>query len=384
MPILLLGHNKRSMDFWQEVYWDNTVEDYAWFLGAVVAALLLQRWVSLLISKIMYLIFKRFDNESVGHSEFERLLNAPLQLIVFLIVFKIGSNHIEFPEAWGLTKPPAFGVILVLEKLYGSILLFAFGFLGFRIVEFLGAIFLARAQKTESKSDDQLVPFLRDILKVFVVLVILLAFMAKIMDVNVAALVAGLGVGGVAIALASKETLENLLGSFTIFLDKPFAVGDMVTIDGITGTVERVGVRSTRIRTLDRSYVTVPNKKLTESNLDNLTLRSQRRGRFMVGLVYSTKAESIKKIVEEIQIYLDQHPETSMDGVVRFYEYGESSLNILVQYFVNTMDWDLYLKIREDINFKIMEIVLRNGSSFAFPSRSLYFENPLNTNQQTS
>ena len=278
------------MDFWQEVYWGNTIEDYAWFLGALVAALLLQKWVSLLISKIIYLIFKRFDNESVGHTEFERLLNAPLQFIVFLIVFKTGSNHIEFPEAWGLVKPPEFGVILVLEKVFSSLLLFAFGFLGFRIVEFLGAIFLARAQQTESKSDDQLVPFLRDILKVFVVIIIVMAFMAKVFDVNITALVAGLGVGGVAIALASKETLENLLGSFTIFLDKPFAVGDMVTIDGITGTVERVGVRSTRIRKLDRSYVTFPNKKLTESNLDNLTLRSQRRGRFMVGLVYSTKA----------------------------------------------------------------------------------------------
>jgi MscS family membrane protein len=241
-------------------------------------------------------------------------------------------------------------------------------------------VFLARAAKTESKTDDQLVPFLRDILKIFVYIILFLAFLSQIFQINIAALVAGLGVGGIAIALASKDSLENLLGSFTIFLDKPFAVGDLVNIDGITGTIERVGIRSTRIRTLDKSYVTVPNKKLTESNLDNLTLRSQRRARFYVGLTYNTHPDQVRAIVQDIRTLLDEHPQTSMDGVAHFYEFGESSLSIMVQYFVNSMDWNVYMLVREEINFQIMDIVHRHGCQFAYPTRSIYLEN--NFNQQ--
>ena len=139
-------------------------------------------------------------------------------------------------------------------------------------VEYLGLRLKFRAEQTESKVDDQLIPFAIEIAKVLVFIFAVVVILANVFEQNVTALAAGLGVGGVAVALASEESLENLLGSFTIFLDKPFQVGDVITIGTITGVVEKVGFRSTRVRTFDRSIV-APNKNLVNAELDNLGLR---------------------------------------------------------------------------------------------------------------
>ena len=153
--------------------------------------------------------------------------------------------------------------------------------------------------------------------------------------------------------MASKESLENLLGSFTIFLDKPFTVGDVVTVGTVTGTIEKVGFRSTRIKTFDRSIVTVPNKKMIDAELDNLGLRSVRRVKFHIGLTYETPADSIKKIVADIQTLIDEHPKTNQEGIVKFQEFGSSSLDILILYFVDSPLWEDLVDVKEDINFKI-------------------------------
>ena len=184
-------------------------------------------------------------------------------------------------------------------------------------------------------------------------------------------------VGGVAVALASKESLENLLGSFTIFFDKPFQVGDVITVGAITGVVEKVGFRSTRVRTFDKSVVTVPNKNLVNAELDNLGLRPVRRVKFNIGLLYNTSVDQIKHIVNDIQKLLDEHPDTTKEGKVRFLEFGDSSLNIMILYFTNGPDWEVMINTQQEINFKIIEIVKKHGSDFAFPTRSIYFENNL-------
>ena len=145
--------------------------------------------------------------------------------------------------------------------------------------------------------DDQLVPFAMEIIKFIVYIFTIFIILGNVLGVNVTALVTGLGIGGLALAMASKESLENLLGSFTIFLDKPFTVGDNVTAGTITGTVEKVGFRSTQIRTFDKSLVTVKNKKMIDAELDNLGMRPVRRVKFDIGLNYETTAEQMKNIV---------------------------------------------------------------------------------------
>jgi MscS family membrane protein len=194
------------------------------------------------------------------------------------------------------------------------------------------------------------------------------------LNVNIAALVTGLGIGGLALAMASKESLENLLGSFTIFFDQPFTVGDIVTVGLITGTVEKVGLRSTQIRTFDKSLVSIPNKKMIDAELDNLGLRPVRRVKFNVGLTYETSIDQIKAIVADIQQVIDLHEKTNDETEVRFQEFGSSSLDIMVLYFVNSPEWEDLIDVKEEINYKIMEIIKKHNSNFAFPSTTVYLQ----------
>jgi MscS family membrane protein len=194
------------------------------------------------------------------------------------------------------------------------------------------------------------------------------------LNVNIAALVTGLGIGGLALAMASKESLENLLGSFTIFFDQPFTVGDIVTVGLITGTVEKVGLRSTQIRTFDKSLVSIPNKKMIDAELDNLGLRPVRRVKFNVGLTYETSIDQIKAIVADIQQMIDLHEKTNDETEVRFQEFGSSSLDIMVLYFVNSPEWEDLIDVKEEINYKIMEIIKKHNSNFAFPSTTVYLQ----------
>jgi MscS family membrane protein len=186
-------------------------------------------------------------------------------------------------------------------------------------------------------------------------------------------LVTSLGIGGLAIALAAKETLENLFASFALMLDRPFTVGDSINVGGTEGTIEKVGFRSTRLRTFDGSMVTVPNRLLTSQSLDNLSERRLRRARFFLRLAYNTPGEQVTDVVKAIQTYIDNHPETNKEqGVVRFDSFAESSLDILVIFFVETPFPREFTRVKEEVNLMILKIIETNGVKFAFPSRDLY------------
>ena len=265
-----------------------------------------------------------------------------------------------------------FGIYL--EKLFNLLLLITIFWTFNRAIDFVGYKLKNKAMETESKVDDQLIPFAIDIAKVLTIVLGSVMILGNVFDVNVTAFVTGLGIGGVAFALASKESLENLLGSFTIFFDKPFTVGDTVTLGGVTGTVEKVGFRSTRIRTFDKSIVTVPNKNIISAELDNLGARPVRRVKFNIGLTYDTSVENIKKIVDDIQKLIDEHPMTNQEGKVRFLEFGPSSLDIMVLYYVDSPDWEALIDAKQKINFDIIDIVNKYKCEFAFPSTSVYIE----------
>ena len=198
--------------------------------------------------------------------------------------------------------------------------------------------------------------------------------LSNVFNVNITALATGLGIGGIAIAMASKESLENLLVHLQFSLINPFTVGDIVNVGNITGLVEKVGFRSTRIRTFDKSLVSVPNKKMVDAELDNLGKRNVRRVKFYLGLTYDTQIDQIKKIVSEIEILIKNHKLTTENCMVKFQEFGASSLDILIVYFVNSPDWEDLTNVKQEINFEIMNIVKSNNSDFAFPSTTVYLE----------
>lgn len=271
-------------------------------------------------------------------------------------------------------------VILGIEKtviirIFKTLLIFVIGWSSFNLINTFQESFYRFAEKFGRELSREIGGFLIKLLKAFVIVVVVIAILQE-WGINVSALLASLGLMGLAVSLAAKDTLENIISGFVILLDKPILSGETGEIAGVQGTVEEIGLRSTKIRTFDKTLVTIPNKEVINQNINNWSRRDKRRVRTYIGLVYSTTKDQMVKILEDIREMLANHPRVSKDEnfYVHFETFGDSSLNILLQYYTDTANYGEYLKIVEDINLRIMEIVEKNGSSFAFPSRSIYVE----------
>ncbi len=217
--------------------------------------------------------------------------------------------------------------------------------------------------------------FLIKTIKVFVLIVGIVAVLQE-WGINVSAFIASLGIGGLAFALAAKDTAANLFGGLTILADQSLKIGDWVKIGSVAGTVEDIGLRTTKIRTFEKSLIVMPNQTIANSPIENFSKRGQRQIKMRIGLTYSSSRELIQKIVMEITNMLKAHPQIAKDQtlLVRFDKFEDSSLSIFVYTFVNSAVWSEYLRVKENINLKIMQIVEQNGAEFAFPSQSLYIE----------
>jgi len=356
--------------YFTEIYFlDNTLLSWFMFLMIILISFIIRKHIS---NKIIRFILTKIQSTDITKNT-NNILFKPVNKIIFMVFLFIAFNQLEYPDNWNLSEN-TFGLKIFVRKSYSLVLAFFVIEMLLKIENIFGEILKEKASKTQSKLDDQLIPFAIDSLKILTIIIGFFVIIGNIFNVNITALAAGLGVGGIAIAMASKESLENLFGSFTIFLDRPFTVGDIVSIGQITGVVEKVGFRSTRLRTFDKSLVTVPNKKMVDAELDNLGLRPVRRAKFNIGLTYNTTQEKIKNIVNDIQKMIDKHPKTNNDGRVRFMEFGASSLDIMVLFYVNSTNWDDYINTKENINYEIMSIVKQHDSDFAFPSSSIYIE----------
>jgi len=352
----------------------NELRDFAWFVGIVLAGLVLKRVFSLLISRLLYRFLKD-QTESMPVNECVRLLRTPFETFTLLIFFYLAFNQLDFPLEWKLVPVEEFGLRQVIVKGYQILLILSVTWILLRFIEFFAQEFAKKAERTESALDDQLVPFFKELVKVLMVIFSIFLILGVVFKLNVASLIAGLGIGGLAVALAAKESLENLFASFTIFLDRPFVAGDVIQVGSIVGKVEKVGFRSTRIRTLEKSFLTVPNKMLIDQALDNLTRRQFRRARFTIGLTYNTPPETLQAITADIKAVLDGHEMTRTEpGIVKFDGFGESAFNLLVIFFVETSDWDEYMRIKEEVNYQIVRIVHQHGADFAYLTTTIHWQ----------
>jgi MscS family membrane protein len=190
---------------------------------------------------------------------------------------------------------------------------------------------------------------------------------------QVGSLLAGLGIGGIALALAAQKTVENLFGSVAIGVDQPFRVGDLVRIEDVLGTVEAIGMRSTRIRTLDRTIVTIPNGKLADQRAETFAVRDRIRLLANLGLAYGTSAEQMRAVLAGIEAALRSQPKLWPDGLsIRFTEMKESALNVEVMAWFATADWSEFTAIRQEVFLDMMAVVERAGTSLAFPTRTVH------------
>ena len=281
---------------------------------------------------------------------------------------------------WALVVASASLPALALDEAFGDVL--ARGLkAGFFLVAFWGAFraidvgFRALAEAPSSRANPALrgsLPLLRKIAKVSALALGLVAVLNEL-GFQVTSLLAGLGIGGLAVALAAQKTVENLIGSLSIGVDQPFRVGDYVQVEGAQGTVERVGLRSTRIRTLDRTLVTIPNGKLADMRIESFSARDRFRLATTLALVQSTTPEQVRAIVAAVEAELLKHPARGPDApAVRLVELGESALKIEVMAWLQAGSWDDFARQRTELLLSFLEIVKGAGTTFAYPTQTLH------------
>jgi MscS family membrane protein len=217
-----------------------------------------------------------------------------------------------------------------------------------------------------------LVPLLRKVAKVSALALGLVAVLTEL-GFQVTSLLAGLGIGGLALALAAQKTVENLIGSLAIGLDQPFRVGDFIAVDGTSGTVEAVGMRSTRVRTLDRTLVTLPNGKLADLRVESFAARDRFRLNVTLGLAYSTTSAQLREVLRSIQAELEAQPARGPEApVVRLVDLGDSSLRVEVMAWLVADGFDAFAARRGELYLRFVELVEQAGASFAFPTRTIH------------
>jgi len=295
----------------------------------------------------------------------DRLLGAlggPLRLLVAVGLVAAGIVVL------GLAAP-ARDFFFSLAK--GSSLV-AVGWLGFRLVDVGGESVHQRLIARGQVGATAIVPLGSRTAKVTLAALVVLGVLGDL-GVNVAALLAGLGVGGLAVALAAKTTVENFFGGVSVVADRPVSVGDFCRFGDRLGTVEDIGLRSTRIRTLDRTVVTIPNSSFAQLELENYSRRDRIWYHPTIGLRYETTPDQLRYVLVEIRRLLYAHPKVHPDPArVRFTGFGACSLNLEIFAYVDVTDYNEYLEIAEDLNLRIIDVVERAGSGFAFPSQTTY------------
>jgi MscS family membrane protein len=357
-------------------FWGNSVKQYSWFLGVLLFVIIFNRYISRIISKLLFSLLKRTRFKDKG-KEFLKLMMPPLEYIVVLHTLFIGFNSLHAPEFFQETFLGT-SISGYLFGIYRLLFILSTGWLFSRFGDFFITVLNERAEETPDPGDDQVIAFMKDVIKVIIWTSVILCILAFVFDVNVTSIVAGAGIAGIAIAFAAQETLQNILGSISIFSEKPFVVGELVEVDGVTGTVDKVGFRSTRVVSLDTAYMTIPNRNIVAGKISNLSRRSSRRVQFILGLEYQTSAELINKIVDDIRMYTNTHQRTNEPSVVTFYGFGASSLDIWVEFYIEYLAWEAYMPVRHEMMMGILQIVQRNGARFAYPTQTLIFkgENP--------
>ncbi len=263
----------------------------------------------------------------------------------------------------------------LIKNILNTLVIFVIFWAIISIAEALKGILYRATERFNPDLSREMGNFILKIIKIFIG-GIGLGAMLQVWGINVTALIASLGLGGLAFALAAKDTASNLFGSFAILADKSIRIGEWIKVDGVEGVVEDVGMRTTKIRTFEKSLITVPNQVVANSPIENFSRRGVRRIKMTIGVTYSTTQTQIEHIIEEIRYLIHNHKDIAQDEsiMVNFKSFGDSALDIFIYCFTRTSNWKNYMDIRQEIQLEIMQIVEKHGSSFAFPSQSLYVE----------
>ena len=339
-----------------------TLEYWQWLgLGALIfVGLLLDGLTRTLIAAVWRWVMSRRGQEA--EKQLLRKAVRPFGLIVAAVAWYWGLDLVGLPPTALLVIRLAVRFFLMVSAVWAA----------WRATDLLAEFLATKAERSETKFDDLLIPLVRKTIKVLVT-ALGLVYIANALKIEVLPLLTGLGIGGLAFAFAAKDTIENFFGSVAVMLDRPFEVGDWVVVEGVEGTVEELGFRSTRIRTFYNSQVTVPNATLVRAKVDNYGRRKHRRFKTNVGLTYDTPPEKVEAFCEGVREIIRLHPYTRKDYFhVWLNGWGASSLDVLIYMFHDTPDWATELRERQRFMLDVMRLADRIGVEFAFPTQTLH------------
>jgi len=316
-------------------------------------------------------------------------LSKALSIVLLKLAKKTKSKY-DDKIIMNIQKPMKFSFLLIALYAFFSILLIKNQFIALTlgslailnffwyilaILDALSGIIHKATNKINKELSSEFAHFIVRIIKI-IIWVLAISSILSLWGINVTALIASLGIGGLAFALAAKDTAANLFGSIAILLDKTIKIGDWIKVNGVEGIVEDIGMRTTKIRSFEKSLITLPNSIVANSPIENFSRRDVRRIKLTLGLVYETSNAQLEKIIKDVRSMLLSHPGIAKDQtmLVNFDNFGDSAKELFIYTFTNTAVWREYLDIKEDIFYKIEEIVKKHGSDFAFPSHSIYIE----------
>ncbi|WP_456374145.1 mechanosensitive ion channel family protein [Methanocaldococcus sp.] len=326
--------------------------------------------LGIVLGKIVDELIKNYIKKIVSKTKtkiddiFLDAIDLPTVVIIVVIFFYFGLNFLVLPDY----------IHKIIENAIKVVVIFSITYFAVKFVDGIFEHYVAPlVERTKTKLDDHIFKPLKKFTKILIIVLGILTALSSV-GYDVTAILAGLGIGGLAVALAMQDTIKNFIAGVLILIDKPFSFGHWVKVGDVEGIVEEIGMRSTRIRTFDYTLITVPNSNLLESSIENLTVRDRRRVLMTIGLTYNTPVEKIKKGKEIITNIVENHPATIPPYRVHFVEYGDWSLNLRVEYFVRNISFDYYLNSVDEINLKIKEEFEKEGIEMAFPTYTVYLE----------
>lgn len=346
-------------NFLQHEFWGNSVKAYLEVLATVAITFFAKRFISKYFAGLFYSLFSR-QGKSFRRKSFLELIIKPLETFLLLFIIVIAFDKLTLPEFLHFNVFRNTDFQTVLESVTNGILIVVFIRLCVRFITFMALVLEEKASHNGSENTSQLIVFFKDFFRVFLIIIGGLLLLHFSFHYRVTNLVTGLSLVGAAIALATKESLENLIASFIIFFDKPFSTGDTVKVQGFNGVVEKIGLRSTRIRTDQKTYITVPNKQMVDTILDNVTLRTQRRIDAGLQISLSANGAQLTALTNDIKALLaDEVVESS---VVYLSETGKTAHIITIQYFT-TMAQPLaeFYAFQQNINLQLIQLMEKNG-----------------------
>lgn len=349
-------------NFWQQKLFDNTIESYLYVIGTILLMLLLKRFISKYLANQLYKAITKKRNQTARQS-FLDLVAGPLGLFLFFSISIIAVDKLQFPGVLNFTIYRVSSRQLI-ESVANGFMVIIFIRLCIRIIDFIATILEEKANLTPDQTDNQLIIFFKDFFKVILLIIGVLLVMKFSFNKNVGNVLTGLSIVGAALALATRESLENLIASFIIFFDKPFAVGDLVKVNGFTGNIEKIGLRSTRIRTTEKTYISVPNKQMVDSIVDNISLRTQRKAELRIELDLAARADQLERFTTAVKNVLAKP--TIASSVVFLAETGKNAHVVVIEFFTDMdISIEAFNQLRQQVNLEIIGWLEQNQLQLA-------------------